>query len=227
MSDPTLHGYFRSSASYRVRIALALKAIPFDQSPVHLVRDGGEHLKPAYRAINPEGLVPSLTHSVGDQTHVLTQSLAIIDYLDEVYPEPPLLPRLALDRAYVRSVALQVACDIHPVNNLRVLKYLSGTLGITDEQKSAWYRHWIDLGFASLEKRLSVDPRVGTLVFGDTPTLADLCIVPQVWNARRFDVPLDAYPTIVRIAGHAMSLPAFAAAEPSMQPDAEPPPRSA
>ncbi|WP_168788349.1 maleylacetoacetate isomerase [Paraburkholderia aromaticivorans] len=227
MSDPTLHGYFRSSASYRVRIALALKAIPFDQAPVHLVRDGGEQLRPAYRVINPDGLVPSLTHNVGDETQVLTQSLAIIDYLDEVYPEPPLLPRSALDRAYVRSVALQVACDIHPVNNLRVLKYLTSTLGITDEEKTAWYRHWIDLGFTSLEKRLSVDPRVGTLIFGDTPTLADLCLVPQVWNARRFNVSLDAYPAIVRLADHAMALPAFTAAEPSVQPDAELPPRSA
>jgi maleylacetoacetate isomerase len=227
MTDPTLYGYFRSSASYRVRIALALKGIAFDQTPVHLLRGGGEQLQAAYRSLNPDGLVPSLVHEVGDETHVLTQSLAIVDYLDELYPAPPLLPAAPLDRAYVRGVALQIACEIHPLNNLRVLKYLTGTLGVTDEQKTAWYRHWIDLGFASLEARLSADRRVGRLVFGDMPTLADLCLVPQVWNARRFNVPLDAYPTLVRLADHAMSLAAFAAAEPSVQPDAEPPPRAA
>ncbi|MFM0257229.1 maleylacetoacetate isomerase [Paraburkholderia sediminicola] len=223
MSDLTLHGYFRSSASYRVRIALALKSIAFDQAPVHLVRAGGEQLQAAYRSINPDGLVPALTHTVDGDTHVLTQSLAIVEYLDEVYPDPPLLPATALDRAYVRSVALQVACEIHPVDNLRVLKYLTQTIGATDEQKTAWYQHWIDLGFRSLEARLASDRRVGKLVFGDSPTLADLCLVPQVWNARRFNVPLDAYPTIVRLADHAMSLPEFAAAEPSVQPDAESP----
>jgi maleylacetoacetate isomerase len=223
MSDLTLHGYFRSSASYRVRIALALKKIPFDQAPVHLVRDGGEQLRPEYRSINPDGLVPSLTHVVDGETNVLTQSLAIIEYLDELYPEPPMLPRTAFDRAFVRSVALQVACEIHPLNNLRVLKYLKETLGLSEQQKDAWYRRWIDHGFRSLESRLSTDPRVGKLIFGDAPTLADLCLVPQVWNARRFKVSLGDYPTIVRLADHAMSLDAFAAAEPSMQPDAEPP----
>jgi maleylacetoacetate isomerase len=223
MSELTLHGYFRSSASYRVRIALALKAIPFDQAPVHLVRDGGEQLRAVYRSINPDGIVPSLTHAAGMETSVLTQSLAIIEYLDELYPEPPLLPPSPLDRAFVRSVALQVACEIHPLNNLRVLKYLKASLGLSEEQKDAWYRHWIELGFRSIESRLSTDPRVGKLVFGDVPTLADLCLVPQVWNARRFNVPLDDYPTIVRLADHAINLPPFAAAEPSRQPDAEPP----
>jgi maleylacetoacetate isomerase len=221
MSDLTLHGYFRSSSSYRVRIALALKAIPFDQAPVHLVRGGGEQLRSEYRSINPDGLVPSLTHVVGGESSVLTQSLAIVEYLDEVYPQPPLLPRSQLDRVFVRSVAQQVACDIHPLNNLRVLKYLRGTLELSEEQKDAWYRHWIDLGFRSLESRLSADRRVGKFVFGDTPTLADLCLVPQVWNARRFSIPLDDYPTIVRLADHAMSLDAFAKAEPSLQPDAD------
>jgi maleylacetoacetate isomerase len=223
MSDFTLHGYFRSSASYRVRIAMALKTIPFDQVPVHLVRDGGEQLRPEYRSINPDGLVPSLTHAVDGETNVLTQSLAIVEYLDELHPDPPLLPRAALDRAFVRSVALQVACEIHPLNNLRVLKYLKACLGLSEEQKDAWYRHWIDHSFRSLESRLSTDRRVGKLIFGDAPTLADLCLVPQVWNARRYKVPLDDYPTIVRLADHAMSLDAFAAAEPSMQPDAEAP----
>ena len=223
MSDLTLHGYFRSSASYRVRIAMALKTIPFDQAPVHLVRDGGEQLRAEYRSINPDGLVPSLTHVVGGESSVLTQSLAIVEYLDELHPEPPLLPRSLLDRAFVRSVAQQIACEIHPLNNLRVLKYLKGTLELSEEQKDAWYRHWINLGFRSLESRLSMDRRVGKFAFGNTPTLADLCLVPQVWNARRFNIPLDDYPTIVRLADHAMSLDAFAAAEPSLQPDAEPP----
>jgi maleylacetoacetate isomerase len=223
MSDLTLHGYFRSSASYRVRIAMALKTIPFDQAPVHLVRDGGEQLRAEYRSINPDGLVPSLAHVAGGESSVLTQSLAIIEYLDELHPEPPLLPRSPLDRAFVRSVAQQIACEIHPLNNLRVLKYLKGTLELSEEQKDAWYRHWINLGFRSLESRLSTDRRVGKFVFGDRPTLADLCLVPQVWNARRFKIPLDDYPTIVRLADHAMSLDAFAAAEPSVQPDAEPP----
>ena len=128
MSDFTLHGYFRSSASYRVRIAMALKTIPFDQAPIHLVRDGGEQLRPEYRSINPDGLVPSLAHAVDGETNVLTQSLAIVEYLDELHPQPPLLPRSPLDRAFVRSVAQQIACEIHPLNNLRVLKYLKGTL---------------------------------------------------------------------------------------------------
>lgn len=217
MSDLTLHGYFRSSASYRVRIAMALKTIPFDQAPVHLVRDGGEQHQASYRAINPDGLVPSLTCDDGS---VLTQSLAIIEYLDECFPTPPLLPGSAVDRAFVRSVALQIACEIHPIANLRVLRYLCGELGTSEPQKDAWYRHWIDLGFASLEAKLTSDARTGRFVFGDTPTLADICLVPQVWNARRFSIPLDSYPTIRRIADHAMQNGAFAAAEPARQPDA-------
>jgi maleylacetoacetate isomerase len=221
MNNLTLHGYFRSSASYRVRIALALKSIPFSQYPVHLVRNGGEHLRSDYRSINPDGLVPALSHELDDRTSILTQSLAIIEYLDELQPDPPLLPQSAIDRAFVRSIALQVACEIHPVNNLRVLKYLKDVLGVSEEFKNDWYRHWIDNGFSSLEARLSTDPRVGKLVFGDVPTLADLCLVPQVWNARRFKVPLDDYPTIVRLADYAMSLRAFAVADQSRQPDAE------
>ncbi|OLL30709.1 maleylacetoacetate isomerase [Burkholderia sp. SRS-W-2-2016] len=216
----TLHGYFRSSASFRVRIALNLKGVPHDQAPVHLLRDGGEQLQPAYRALNPDGLVPSLSVHEEATTSVLTQSLAIIEYLDELYPTPALLPAAPLDRAFVRSVALQIACEIHPLANLRVLKYLSGELHVSDAQRQAWYRHWLEVGFASLEQRLAAEPRVGRFTFGDAPTLADLCIVPQVWNARRFEIPLDAYPTIVRIADHAMTLDAFAAAEPGRQPDA-------
>lgn len=220
MSKLTLHSYFRSSASFRVRIALNLKGLPYDQTPVHLVRDGGEQLKPAYRAVNPDGLVPSLTIEDGAESTVLTQSLAIIEYLDELHPTPALLPASASNRAFVRSVALQVACDIHPIANLRVLNYLKGEVGASETLKQAWYRHWIDLGFASLEKRLSSDSRVGSFVFGDAPTLADVCLAPQVWNARRFDIPLDGYPTIVRLVDFAMTLPAFASADPVKQPDA-------
>jgi maleylacetoacetate isomerase len=216
MSAFTLHGYFRSSASFRVRIALNLKGIPYDQAPVHLVRDGGEQVKASYRAINPDGLVPSLTCNDG---RVLTQSLAIIEYLEECFPTPALLPASPLDRAFVRSVTLQIACEIHPIANLRVLKYLRGEIGASEAQKDAWYRHWIDLGFASLEAKLISDARTGTYVFGNTPTLAEISLVPQVWNARRFSIPLDAYPTIRRIADHAMQHQAFAAADPARQPD--------
>lgn len=212
-----LYSYFRSSASYRVRIALALKELEFQYEAVHLLKDGGQQLAPEYRRVNPDGIVPALE----DGPEVLTQSLAIIEYLDEVHPEPPLLPRSAADRAYVRSVALQVACEIHPVDNLRVLKYLKNNFGISDEQKSQWYRHWIDVGFGSLEARLTAEKRVGDFAFGDTPTVADICLVPQIWNARRFDIPLDSYPTLNRLANNAMALNAFKHAEPSNQPDAE------
>jgi maleylpyruvate isomerase len=212
-----LYSYFRSSAAYRVRIALNLKGLDYDYAPVHLVRAGGEQLKPDYRVLNPDGIVPTLV----DGDDVLTQSLAIIEYLDETHPEPPLLPRNPVDRAFVRSVALQIACEIHPVDNLRVLKYLKHELQVADDAKDAWYRHWIDSGFSSLEKRLAGDQRVGALTYGDTPTLADLCIVPQVFNARRFDIDLSPYPTIVRIADHASRLDAFARAAPASQPDAE------
>jgi maleylpyruvate isomerase len=212
-----LYSYFRSSASFRVRIALNLKGLPYDYASVHLVRNGGEQLAPAYRAIHPDGLVPALE----DEGQLLQQSLAIIEYLDETHPQPPLLPAAPADRAYVRSLALQVACDIHPLNNLRVLKYLTGTLGVSDEAKQQWYRHWVTAGFASMEARLAGDGRSGKFCCGDQPTLADLCLVPQVWNAQRFDIALDAYPTIKRIHDHAMTLDAFALAAPGKQPDAE------
>ncbi|MBN3761977.1 maleylacetoacetate isomerase [Burkholderia sp. Ac-20365] len=212
-----LYSYFRSSASYRVRIALALKGLPYEYAAVHLLKGGGQQLSSVYRELNPDGLVPALE----DGTQVLTQSLAIIEYLDELYPAPPLLPSAPADRAYVRSVALQVACEIHPINNLRVLQYLKKRLSISDEQKSEWYQHWIDAGFSSLEQRLNSERRVGDFVFGSTPTIADLCLVPQVWNARRFEIPLNRYPTISRLAANAMALDAFSQAEPSKQPDAE------
>jgi len=212
-----LYSYFRSSAAYRVRIALNLKGLGYEYEAVHLLREGGQQLKPEYRAVNPDGIVPTLV----DGDDALTQSLAIIEYLDETYPEPPLLPRSPSDRAFVRSVALQVACEIHPLDNLRVLKYLKHELKMSDEAKNAWYRHWVVAGFESLEKRLSGDARVGKLTFGDTPTVADLCIVPQVFNAQRFGIDLTAYPTIVRIADYANQLDAFHRAAPAQQPDAE------
>jgi maleylpyruvate isomerase len=212
-----LYSYFRSSAAYRVRIALNLKGLAYEYAPIHLLRDGGQQLKPDYRELNPDGIVPTFI----DGDNVLTQSLAIIEYLEETHPEPPLLPGTPLDRAFIRSVALQIACEIHPVDNLRVLKYLKHTLKVGDEAKDAWYRHWLESGFESLEKRLANDSRVGKLCFGNTPTLADLCLVPQVFNARRFDLDMSRYPTIERIADHAAQIDAFARAAPGQQPDAE------
>jgi maleylpyruvate isomerase len=181
------------------------------------VRDGGEQLKPEYRKLNADGIVPTLV----DGHEVMPQSLAIIEYLEETHPEPPLLPKAPRDRAYVRSVALQVACEIHPLNNLRVLKYLKHTLHLDDDAKDGWYRHWVDAGFATLEAHLAADARTGKLCFGDTPTLADACLIPQVFNAQRFKVDTAKFPTIQRIYDHAMQIDAFARAAPGVQPDAE------
>jgi maleylpyruvate isomerase len=221
-SAMTLYSYFRSSAAYRVRIALELKGLRYACIPVHLVRDGGQQLAPAYRALNPEALVPTLIEPDGS---ALTQSLAIVEYLEEIQPEPALLPRRPVDRAYVRSIAMQIACEIHPIDNLRVLTYLKKTLGVSDEEKSAWYRHWVDLGFAALEAHLVHETRpggrVGRFCFGDTPTLADLCLVPQVFNAKRMNIPLDPYPTLERIANAAAEIEAFVRAAPGNQIDAE------
>ncbi|SDB85175.1 maleylacetoacetate isomerase [Paraburkholderia lycopersici] len=213
-----LYSYFRSSASYRVRVALNLKNLSYEYVPVHLVRDGGEQLKPAYRQVNPDAIVPAF---VDDEGHTIHQSLAIIEYLEETHPEPPLLPKSPADRAHVRSLALQVACEIHPVNNLRVLKYLKHTVGADDATKDAWYRHWIEAGFATLEQRLAGDARTGKLCYGDTPTIADLCLVPQVFNANRFKIDTACFPTIQRINDYALTLDAFARAEPGAQPDSE------
>ncbi|MEM5434787.1 maleylacetoacetate isomerase [Paraburkholderia diazotrophica] len=212
-----LYSYFRSSASYRVRIALNLKHLPYEYLPVHMLRDGGEQFKPEYRKLNHDAVVPTLV----DDGTVLTQSIAIVEYIEETHPEPPLLPSNPADRAYVRSIALQLACEIHPLNNLRVLKYLKRTVGVNDEVKDAWYRHWISSGFAALEEYLVADGRAGKLCFGDTPTLADICLVPQVFNATRFNVDMSPYPTIQRICEYANTLDAFARAEPGVQPDAE------
>ena len=212
-----LYSYFRSSAAYRVRIALNLKELAYEYAPVHLLREGGQQLKPDYRELNPDGIVPTFI----DGDDVLTQSLAIIEYLEETHPEPALLPGTPCDRAFIRSIALQIACEIHPVDNLRVLKYLKHTLKVGEEAKDAWYRHWLESGFESLEKRLANDARVGKLCFGDTPTLADLCLVPQVFNARRFNIDMSRYPTIERIANYAGQIDAFVRAAPGQQPDAE------
>ena len=212
-----LYDYFRSSAAYRVRIALNVKGVtPDERTYVHL-RMGNQRAQD-YLALNPQGLVPAL--ALDDGT-VLTQSLAIVEYLEETHPEPPLLPRDAVGRARVRSIALAIACEIHPLNNLRVLNYLIGTLGATREQKDGWYRYWIDVGFEALEKRLARDAATGTFCHGERPTLADVCLVPQIANARRFDIDMSPYPTLTRIEGACLALPAFADAAPARQPDAE------
>ena len=217
-----LYTYFRSSAAYRVRIALNLKGLDVDMAPVHLTRQGGEQLGEAYRRINPEGLVPALVDEEDENAQqVLTQSLAIMEYLDEMYPEPPLLPSAPLDRAYVRSIALEIACDIHPLNNLRVLRYLMRELQASEDAKNAWYRHWCEYGLAALETRINRDGRAGKFCFGDTPTLADCCLVPQIANARRLDCDLSGMPTLLRIAENCAQLDAFIEAEPGRQIDAE------
>ena len=212
-----LYNYFRSSASYRVRIALNFKELPYDYAPVHLLKEGGRQLASSFRALNPDALVPVLD----DDGEVLTQSLAIIEYLEETRPEPPLLPRGAVERAYVRSIALAIACEIHPLNNLRVLRYLVRTLTVSEEQKNGWYRHWVEHGLAALEARLVAEKRSGRYALGDTVTLADVIIVPQIFNAQRMDCKLDTVPTVMRIFDNCMRLPAFIDAQPSAQPDAE------
>ncbi len=212
-----LYNYFRSSASFRVRIALNLKGLPYEYAPVHLMKDGGQQFAPSFRAINPDALIPVLE----DAGAHLTQSLAIIEYLEETHPAPPLLPKAPLDRAYVRAIALGIACEIHPLNNLRVLRYLVRDLKATDEQKNAWYRHWVEQGLASVEARLAGEGKCGRYAFGDSVTLADVVIVPQIFNAKRFDCRLDHVPTVMRVFEHCMELPAFSDAQPARQPDAE------
>jgi maleylacetoacetate isomerase len=206
MNDIVLYDYFRSSASYRVRIALNLKGISYRSIPVNLAE--GAQQAPDYRARNPQGFVPMLE----DGERRITQSLAIIDYLDATRAEPPLLPRAPAERAHVQALALTIACDIHPLNNLRVLKALTGELGQSEAAKTAWIGRWIAEGFAALQALAS--PRAGRFLFGDTPTLADICLVPQMYNARRFSVPLDAFPLLVRIDAAATALDSFAAAHP-------------
>lgn len=213
-----LYGYWRSSAAYRVRIALNLKGISAEQLSVHLVRDGGEQHKAAYSALNPLELVPTLTLDDELDADALSQSLAIIEYLDEIHPQSSLLPASALERAHVRAMALTVACEIHPLNNLRVLQYLTQTLGVDEAAKNTWYHHWVASGFAALETLLV--RHSGRYCFGDTVTLADLCLVPQVYNAQRFNVDLTPYPNIMRVWTECNQLEAFADAAPERQADA-------
>jgi maleylacetoacetate isomerase/maleylpyruvate isomerase len=212
-----LYTYFRSSAAYRVRIALNLKGLPYEAVPVHLVRDGGEQRKPPYLAVNPAGLVPALE----DDGRVITQSLAIMEYVDETHPAAPLLPGDAFGRARVRAIAQSIACDIHPVNNLRVLRYLKQEVGVSDDAKDAWYRHWVETGLAAVEALLANDPRTGRYCHGDTPGLADCCLVPQVFNALRFKCRTDRLPTVMRVAEQCEALDAFRRAAPGNQADAE------
>lgn len=215
-SDLVLYSYWRSSAAFRVRIALNLKGLRYETRAVHLVRDGGEHRTPDYAALNPQQLVPTLVHD----DNVMTQSMAIVEYLDEIQPAPPLLPADAAGRARVRALAQIVGCDIHPIGNLRVLQQLGAQFGADDEQKGIWMRHWIAAGFHAMETMLANSKDTGRYCHGDTPGLADLCMVPQVYNARRWKMPLDAYPTIVRIDAACAQLDAFKAAMPEQQPDA-------
>lgn len=209
-----LYTMFRSSAAFRARIALNLKGIQYESIPKALIKN--EHRTADYLALNPQGLIPAL--DIGDA--VLSQSLAIVEYLEETHPEPPLLPRDPLARARVRSLALAIACDIHPLNNLRVLSYLKQDLKQDEDAVNAWYRHWIEVGFRSLETHARELSTAQRYLFGDSVSLADVCLVPQVFNARRYKVDLSPFPTLVAISTHLESLPAFAAARPEAQPDA-------
>lgn len=209
-----LYSYFRSSASYRVRIALALKGLAPDYVPIHLVRN--EQLKPPFSDLAVNKLVPALV----DDGHVLTQSMAIIEYLDETHPEPPLLPGDALARARIRSLAQDIGCEIHPLNNLRVLRYLVHDLKVSEDDKNRWYRHWVETGLEVVERRLATDAATGTFCHGDTPTLADCVLVPQIHNAQRMDCRLDHVPTLMRVFATCMQHDAFATTQPSACPDA-------
>ena len=208
-----LYTYFRSSAAYRVRIALNLKEIAYEAIPVDL--RPGAHRRPEYLAVNPQGLIPALE----DQGAVFGQSLAILEYLEETHPQPPLLPRLPADRARVRAMALAIACDLHPLNNLRVLNYLRAPLGHEEDAVNAWYRHWVAEALCALEA-LARSASDGRYLFGDTVTLADVCLVPQMFNARRFMCDIEPYPILRAISAHLETLPAFARAAPAAQPDA-------
>ena len=209
-----LYNYFRSSASYRVRIALALKGLEYDYKPVHLTKD--EQFKESYSAVSPSRLVPLLK----DGELRLTQSLAIIEYLDETHPVPPLLPVDAAGRARVRALAYDVACEIHPLNNLRLLRYLVHDMKLSDDDKNRWVRHWIETGLETVERQLLSGPATGRFCHGDTPTLADITLVPQIFNARRSDCRLDHVPQVMRVFGECMKLDAFAKTQPSACPDA-------
>jgi maleylacetoacetate isomerase len=213
MSRPILYDYYRSSAAYRVRIALNLKGIDYESRSVNLL--DSEQKSDEYRALNPQGFVPMLEID----GHRIVQSLAIINYLDLRFQNQPLIPALAAERAHVVAMSMAIACDIHPLNNLRVLKYLDGTLGLSQEQRDSWYAHWIREGLPALEAMAA--PQAGKFLFGDAPTGADVCLVPQLYNARRFSVPLDDYPTLLRAEENASRMEAFAAAHPDRQEQAK------
>ncbi|HSU63993.1 MAG TPA: maleylacetoacetate isomerase [Burkholderiales bacterium] len=210
-----LYTFFRSSAAFRVRIALNLKGLAYEAQPVSLPK--GDHRKPDYARVNPQALVPMLELDDGTR---LNQSLAIIEFLDEKYPQPPLVPKDALGRARVRSLALLIACEIHPLNNLRTLNYLRKDLGLLEEQVHAWYRHWIAEGLAKLEAELAQPPGTGRFCHGDAPTMADCCLVPQIFNAKRYKSDLAPYPIAMSVFEQCMKLEAFDRAQPSKQPDA-------
>lgn len=213
-----LYTYFRSSAAYRVRIAMNLKGIPYEPEFIHLAK--GRHNDESYGAVNPAKLVPALI----DDGNLLTQSIAIMEYLEETHPAVPLLPQAPLDRARVRALSLLISCEIHPLNNLRVLKYLNGVLKVTEEQKNAWYRHWVEDGLAKLEAMLAdgkTAGKTGTFCHGESPGMADCCLVPQIANGKRFDCNFDHVPTVMRIYDACNELEAFQKAAPSNQPDAE------
>jgi maleylacetoacetate isomerase len=211
-----LYSYWRSSAAYRVRIGLHLKGLTFETTPVHLVRDGGEQHSPAFHEANPQELVPVLEHG----QRAMRQSLAILEYLDEVWPEPALLPATARERQRVRALAQLVACDIHPLNNLRVVQYLEREWGVPQPERDHWSKHWMVEGFQAFEAMLVGHPSTGPFCEGTTPTIADCCLVPQLYNARRFGVDLSPYPTMLRIEQACMELEAFQSAKPERQPDA-------
>lgn len=213
-----LYSYWRSSAAYRVRIALNLKGLDYQLTPVHLVRDGGEQHGDAFRKVNPQGLVPTLQHG----QRLIRQSMTIIEYLDETFAERPLLPALARDRARVRGMAQLIACDMHPLGNLRVLQYLEREFKATPEQREAWIRHWMGLGFEAVEALMAENSTTGDFCEGDQPGLADCLLVPQMYNARRFGVDLTPFPTVRRIDAACMALDAFKKAAPEAQPDAPP-----
>ncbi len=211
-----LYSYWRSSAAYRVRIALNLKHLAYDIVPVHLLEGGGQQRKPEYRAIHPQGLVPALKHG----HRIFRQSLAIIEYLDETWPDPPLLPTTARDRARARAIAQAIACDVHPLNNLRVLKHFENVWSVPAPEREEWVRHWMREGFAAVELMLAEHLSTGTFCDGERPGMADCCLVPQVYNGRRFSVDMEPYPTVRRIYAACMKLPEFEAARPELQPDA-------
>ena len=214
---PKLYSFWRSSAAFRVRIALNLKGMDYEIIPVHLGKNGGEQSSDAYGNKNPNRLVP--LYEFGETK--IHQSLAIIEYLEEVRPEPALLPKSTIDRAWVRSIAMDISSDIHPINNLRVLRYLIKKLGLSNEVKDEWYEHWVKVGLASIEKQLSSDPRVGQFAYGDQPGLIDVCLVPQLFNALSAKVDVSSYPTLMRIFDQCMQLPAFINASWEKQIDAE------